>query len=107
MFHTGSLAKVYFTWRSGQARRLTGGIVPRVKRSDATSREDFYSLLTLCPSLEVQRAFVQYLNPCWARQEQNARHSSTLDVVRDALLPKLISGELRVKNAERMAGATV
>ena len=32
------------------------------------------------------------------------RESRTLAALRDALLPKLISGELRVKDAERFIG---
>jgi type I restriction enzyme S subunit len=52
-------------------------------------------------SLEVQRAFVRSLRPCWIQQEQNTKQSSTLARLRNALLPKLVSGELRIKDAER------
>lgn len=38
---------------------------------------------------------------------QNAKQSRTLAALRDALLPKLLSGELRVKDAERVVGAVV
>ena len=73
----------------------------------STSREDFYSLPVVSPPFEVQKAFVQLLAPCWARQDQNDKESHTLVSLRDALLPKLISGELRIKKAERVVeGAT-
>jgi type I restriction enzyme S subunit len=71
----------------------------------STSREDFYSLPVLAPPIELQRSFVMLLNPFWTRQEKNAEESSTLSALRDALLPKLISGELRVKEAENVVEA--
>ena len=36
------------------------------------------------------------------RQKAGAQESLTLAALRDTLLPKLISGELRVKDAERV-----
>ena len=72
----------------------------------STGREDFYNLSVLAPPLEVQEAFAELLNPCWVRQERNNRDSSTLATLRDTLLPKLVSGELCVKNAARMLERT-
>ena len=63
----------------------------------STSREDFYNLRVLSPPFKVQQTFAEILNPCWARQKHNNRESSTLIALRDTLLPKLISGELRLK----------
>jgi len=65
----------------------------------STSREDFYGLTVLVPPVEVQRAFAEFLAPCWARQEQNNAESRTLGSLRDTLLPALLSGEMRVANA--------
>jgi type I restriction enzyme S subunit len=39
-----------------------------------------------------------------AKIAANERESITLAVLRDTLLPKLISGELRVEDAERFIG---
>lgn len=39
-----------------------------------------------------------------ARQEASLIESLTLSSLRDALLPKLISGDLRVKDADRFVG---
>jgi type I restriction enzyme S subunit len=55
------------------------------------------------PPLEVQQQFASLLNPCWDYQAHNEEESSTLAALRDTLLPKLISGELRIKDAERTA----
>ena len=38
---------------------------------------------------------------------QNLRQSRTLAALRDTLLPKLISGELRVPDVERIVGRCV
>ncbi len=62
----------------------------------STSREDFYSLPVLSPPFEVQRAFASFLSPFWARQKQSDETSRSLAALRGSLLPKLISGELRV-----------
>jgi type I restriction enzyme S subunit len=67
----------------------------------STSREDFYSLPVLAPPFAIQQRFVELLTPFWTWQEQNEKESRTLAAIRDALLPKLISGELRVTDAER------
>ncbi|BBL74212.1 restriction endonuclease subunit S [Methylomagnum ishizawai] len=62
----------------------------------STSREDFYSLPVLYPPFKIQAAFARKLAPLWAKQEQNDSESRALATLRDALLPKLLSGELRV-----------
>jgi type I restriction enzyme S subunit len=66
----------------------------------STSREDFYSLPVLAPPARIQAAFTKFLRPFWSRLELNISESRTLAALRDTLLPKLISGELRVKDAE-------
>ena len=45
------------------------------------------------------------LLPFRKRMEENSRMSQTLAALRDTLLPKLISGELRVKTAEKLVEA--
>ena len=71
----------------------------------STSREDFYGLAVLAAPFEVQQRFVALLEPVWARQAKNDGESQVLAALRDTLLPKLISGELRVKQIEKTAGA--
>jgi hypothetical protein len=43
------------------------------------------------------------VRPWLAEAAHNIRESRTLVALRDTLLPKLLSGELRVKDAERLA----
>jgi type I restriction enzyme, S subunit len=49
-------------------------------------------------------AFESVVRPMYRRAEQNRRESRTLSTLRDTLLPKLLSGELRIKDAERFVG---
>jgi type I restriction enzyme S subunit len=55
----------------------------------------------LIPSHAVMVAFDKTVRPVFFRWISNLHESRTLAALRDALLPKLISGELRVKDVER------
>jgi type I restriction enzyme, S subunit len=73
----------------------------------STSREDFYSLKVVAPPTALQQAFVEFLEPFWQRQEHANRESAVLSEVRDTLLPRLISGKLRVPEAEELVEAAL
>ena len=49
----------------------------------------------------------EVLNPLLAKITQLRDESRTLAALRDTLLPKLISGELRVKDAESFIGRAI
>ena len=49
------------------------------------------------PSLKEQEEFKQYTDNAWDKVKQNKKQIQTLENLRDALLPKLLSGEVRVK----------
>jgi type I restriction enzyme S subunit len=53
------------------------------------------------PDNEMFDRFSRVVGPLLAKIAQHARESRTLAALRDALLPKLISGELRVMDADR------
>ncbi len=73
----------------------------------STSRDDFYSVPVVPPPFKVQRAFRSLLGPFWTRQAYGDELADSLGSLRDTLLPKLISGELRVKDAEKFIGRLV
>lgn len=50
----------------------------------------------------VCRRFAEVVAPLFAQVRANADRSNTLSEARDLLLPKLMSGEIRVKEAEKM-----
>ena len=60
----------------------------------------------LCqPTDAIATGFQQVVSPILERIVANVHESRTLGVLRDALVPKLVSGELRVRDAERLVGA--
>jgi type I restriction enzyme S subunit len=58
------------------------------------------------PPRPIAEAFGRAVKPRFARVGAAVRESRTLASLRDALLPKLISGELRVKDAEKSIEVT-
>jgi type I restriction enzyme S subunit len=56
------------------------------------------------PPEAVLTQFEAQVVPLFARQQAGAAETDSLAALRDTLLPKLISGELRVKDAERFIG---
>ncbi len=57
--------------------------------------------LLVVPSDGVAKAFGALVEPWFRKASASERESRTLAALRDALLPKLIRGEIRVKEAER------
>ncbi len=62
----------------------------------STSRGDFYRLPVVAPPIAIQQAFSRLLTPCWEKQQHLLRQSQALSCLRDALLPKLMNGEINV-----------
>jgi type I restriction enzyme S subunit len=58
------------------------------------------------PSAEIAERFGQFVRVVFARLKANDEESRTLAAMRDALLPKLLSGELRATKAEEIGGGT-
>ncbi len=63
--------------------------------------EDLLSIKVVCPLDIVLKEFTQKVAPLFAQIQSNKEQSLTLASIRDSLLPKLLSGEIRVKDAER------
>ena len=66
------------------------------------SKRNFRPIPALVPSPEVVKAFDTITEPLYTKIALNLEESSTLAALRDTLLPKLISGELRIPDAERI-----
>jgi len=69
------------------------------------SKSNFRPLRVVVPSNEVLTNFSKLAAPLYRQLAENEHESRTLAKLRDTLLPKLISGELRVKDAERFLEA--
>jgi len=64
------------------------------------SNGDLSKLPLVWPSEKVVESFLQFTVPLLKGQEDANRESKFLALLRDTLLPKLISGELRIRDAE-------
>ncbi len=66
------------------------------------NRNHAYMNNQLLPATEVASAFERHLEVIFKRKEFLAGEINALSATRDALLPKLISGEIRIPDAEKM-----
>jgi len=78
------------------ADRLSNGAkMPRVTWKDLAA----YPLCV--PNIEISRRFNEAIEPVFARMKANMHKAQTLAILRDTLLPRLISGQLRLPEAEQ------
>jgi type I restriction enzyme S subunit len=73
----------------------------------STSRDEFYQVPVRFPPPPVHVAFGKIVGHMFKQMEANQEQSRTLGALRDTLLPKLMSGELRVRDAEKVVGTRV
>jgi len=71
------------------------------------SKTNFRPLPVVVPSKHVLDAFVAATDPLYRCLVANLRENLSLEKLRDLLLPKLLSGEIRVKDAEQVIGDAV
>lgn len=71
----------------------------------SVSKSDVHDFKVIVPPHDLLEQFGAFVEPTDARIESNERENQTLAAIRDALLPKLLSGEVRVKGAEKIMGA--
>jgi type I restriction enzyme S subunit len=94
----------YCLARSPLFRQQIQGLVTGTSKSHQRAQAD--SVLNLPVVIAPQRVietFGKYVDGLLTRTFECRRDSQTLVILRDSLLPKLISGEMRVKGAERSA----
>lgn len=71
------------------------------------SQQIVADLQVIIPDTTTLETFEEIIKPLFNRQILNLEQSRTLAAIRDALLPKLLSREIRVKDAERFAENTL
>jgi type I restriction enzyme S subunit len=74
---------------------VTGAVQPKLSQGRMNVMPFMF------PGNEVCRAFADLVSPLFSRLRVNSDEGRTLAQIRDLLLPKLISGETRVKDAEK------
>lgn len=65
--------------------------------------EALFHYMLVQPSRQIAALFGHLIHPLFVRASKAASENRTLATLRDTLLPKLLSGELRVKDAERFS----
>lgn len=93
-----------------EAQRRLADTLTATGTSKSHQRAQASSILGLSVVMPPAPLLVQFhrtAEPLLARPLACRRESRTLAALRDTLLPKLISGELRVKNAEKFIGRVV
>lgn len=73
----------------------------------AVTKAQLETVPILVPPGTLLARFDRLFEPLFHRIDGNRRESRTLATLRDTLLPKLMSGELRVRDAEKLVGAHV
>lgn len=90
-------------FRSFAIQQMTGSSGRQRVPADSLTK---YHLVTPNPDSELFERFGKLVTPLFQSISANMHQTRTLASLRDALLPKLISGELRVPDAERIVGRT-
>jgi len=95
---------VYCLARSALFRQQIEGLVTGTSKSHQRAQaESILSLSVVVPAPSIVQAFERFSAGVLARTLTCRRESETLAFLRDTFLPKLISGELRVKIAQRIS----
>lgn len=68
------------------------------------NRNHLHEEPSVLPPVECREAFTHAVSPLWSKHRSNEVESRTLAALRDALLPKLLSGELKVGSLESIRG---
>ncbi len=93
---------VYCLTRSPVFRQQIEGLVTGTSKSHQRAQvESILNLPVVIPPSSIVAAFDHTSESLLARTLECRRESHTLSALRDTLLPKLISGELRLKQVER------
>ena len=90
------------SWMGDAIRRFSNGTTVNMLPADA-----FCHANTIVASRKVIDAFCRIVDPMLKQQERAVVRSRNLAALRDRLLPKLISGDIRVRDAEQEAEAVV
>ncbi|HEV8400250.1 MAG TPA: restriction endonuclease subunit S [Gemmatimonadales bacterium] len=97
---------VFCLARSPVFRQQIEGLVTGTSKSHQRAQaESVLNLRVVVPPAGFARAFEHFAELLLARTLDCRRESATLASLRDALLPKLVSGEVRVKDVKRLAGS--
>jgi type I restriction enzyme S subunit len=93
------------TTESSFRQRLEAMVTGTSKSHQRVSPQAVLALDIIAAPHPIMNAFCEIVTPILDRVSANRRESRTLAATRDLLLPKLMSGEIRVKDAEKVGEA--
>lgn len=94
----------YYYWIKQHLTEFRAIAADKATTMGHIKRHHLTDALTVVPSKPTLHAISAVMEPIVSRTLNNDLESRTLAAVRDALLPKLLSGEVRVEEAEELAG---
>jgi type I restriction enzyme S subunit len=68
------------------------------------SKSAFRPIPMAYPAINIEKEFAKIADLIFERITENARRAQTLTILRDKLLPRLISGQLKLQNCNRGVG---
>jgi type I restriction enzyme S subunit len=99
---------VYGVFASAEFQTTLSTLVTGTSSSHQRVRaENVQAMATLVPSQEITQVYAASVAPLCSMIVSNRQASCSVAAVRDTLLPKLISGQLRVKDAEKIVEGLV
>lgn len=98
----GRASGAYYNYFS--ARSVVAALKQRSHGSvfDTITRDTFSGVNVIVPAKQVTDGFDMYVTPLLKRIQAGLEESRTLAALRDTLLPKLLSGEIRVGEAQEL-----
>jgi type I restriction enzyme, S subunit len=91
-----------YNWMRTSAFKDSVEVLSHGSAQANVSSDSIQSIPHAIPSSDIERAFASICEPILDRLLEGHREQKLLANIRDALLPKLISGEIRIPDAEKM-----
>ncbi|MEV0590860.1 hypothetical protein [Nonomuraea cavernae] len=95
-------AYLFFWFRSGSFWSQAGSLKSQTDMADYLNLADIRSLSIEIPDSRESLALISKLGALEKMSAHRQRESRSLSILRDTLLPKLMSGEIKVRDAEKL-----
>ena len=100
------LSSSYLEYLYFMLHRIDFDSLNRGSTQPLVTQTDLKNQRVVIPNENILRFYWQQVHPMFERIDKNDKETATLASLRDTLLPKLISGELRVPDVEKFAEDT-
>jgi type I restriction enzyme, S subunit len=97
----------YFHWIGHHMEDFRATAASKATTMGHIQRHHLSQAMTVVPSAQIMKAADEVIGPVFERSIQNDLECQTLAAARDLLLPKLMSGKIRVNDAEKIAEAAL